>query len=121
LSGIKPEPSRGQPRDKVSARAYLADADSLALEILGPADRRVRGQNIIESITHGADELQLFCALGPGVDHGGRPLQLEKQVAGKRGLNAHQPSSDIDWLEFQAVFLERPRPVRDPEKTGGTP
>src|SRR5262245_33611237 len=80
----------------------------------------MRHQNVVQTVPDCANKLKLLGALRPRSHHSRSPLQLQKQVTGERGLDAHQPASDVDRLDFQAVVFERARAVRNPEVAGRT-
>src|SRR5207237_4658406 len=95
----------------------LTDGDSLAFQILGLSDRGMSDKNIIEPVSHRADELEILRSLRPGADHCGSALQLEQKVAGKRGLDAHPTSSYVNRLDLQSILLKRAGALRHPEIT----
>src|SRR5439155_11869054 len=111
------QPPSGYARNKVRTCADLTDGDSLSLQILSLSDRGKRYKNIIEAVSHRTNKLEILTALRPGADHGGGPLQLEQKVAGKRGLDAHPTSSDVNRLDFQSILLKRAGALRYPEIT----
>src|SRR4030095_13139339 len=58
--------AEGDARDKIGARADLADGDLLALEIRGFFDRWTTDENVVELVAGRADDDQVFRPLGPG-------------------------------------------------------
>src|SRR2546422_8135076 len=77
-------------------------------------------QNVVQTIADGANKLKLLGALRPRRHHRRRPLQLQRQVAGKGRLDSHKPAPDVDRLELQAVLFKRTRAIGNPKVTGRT-
>src|SRR5262249_17534951 len=100
LLRIEPKPSKGHPGNEIRARPNLPNPNSLPLEIFGPLDIWERGQEVVQPVPNGTAKLKLLDTLGPRSHYRGSTLQLQKQVARERGLDAQQPAPDIDRLDL---------------------
>src|SRR5262249_9934335 len=120
LLRIETKPSNGHPCDEIRARPELANPDSLSFEIFGALDRRMRHQDVVQTVADCADKLKLLGALRPCSHYGRSPLQLKRQITGERRLNTHQSPADVYRLELQAVLFGRARTGPDAEEDGRT-
>jgi hypothetical protein len=87
-------------RDEIGARAQLADANFFAFEVGGFLNRGAAHQNIVQFVAGGAENHEIFGALGPGENDSGASLLEHRDIARDQRLHrlsaaAHKDRQDL--------------------------